>query len=328
MLGAFLALASAVFFGLNNATARRGVLTATVLQGMAVTVILGVPVFFLFVPFLGGFDPLLQLFGNAHALFWLSLAGIIHFVIGRYGNYRATQALGGTLSTPIQQLSVLVALVLALIWLDETLTGMMVLGLILVLSGPALLMGRRKKATEAASKTKFTPDYGPGILWGLVSAFGYGISPLFVSIGLQGMRSMGTALAGVIVSYIAASIVVIVLVIVAGGHSYLRTMGRGAAGWFIASTVAVALSQMLRYMALAVAPVSVVTPIQRLSVVFRLIFGAVLNRDSEVLDASVIFGIVLSMFGAVLLAGEVDPALIAPYLPHALVNALFWEWKP
>ena len=41
------------------------------------------------------------------------LAGLVHFVIGRYGNYKATQLLGSTLSTPIQQLSIVLALVLA-----------------------------------------------------------------------------------------------------------------------------------------------------------------------------------------------------------------------
>ena len=43
MLGALLALASAATFGLNNAAVRRGVLTATVLQGMAITVPMGLP---------------------------------------------------------------------------------------------------------------------------------------------------------------------------------------------------------------------------------------------------------------------------------------------
>ena len=44
---------------------------------------------------------------------WMSLAGVVHFVVGRYGNYRTTQALGATLSTPVQQLSILIALVMA-----------------------------------------------------------------------------------------------------------------------------------------------------------------------------------------------------------------------
>ena len=45
MLGATLALLSAIAFGMNNAAARRGVITGSVLQGLAVTVPIGVPLF-------------------------------------------------------------------------------------------------------------------------------------------------------------------------------------------------------------------------------------------------------------------------------------------
>ena len=55
------------------------------------------------------------------------------------------------------------------------------------------------------------------------------------------------------------------------------------------SGIAVGISQMFRYMALAVAPVSVVTPIQRLSLVFRIYFGARLNPHHEVFGDRVIW---------------------------------------
>ena len=52
MLGAFLALLSAALFGFNNAATRRGVLNGSVIQGMAITVPMGVLLFGLarFVP--------------------------------------------------------------------------------------------------------------------------------------------------------------------------------------------------------------------------------------------------------------------------------------
>lgn len=326
MLGAMLSLASAAFFGLNNVTVRRGVMSASVLQGMAITVPLGLPVFLLFLPFFGGAAELLGL--SAESVFWLSAAGIVHFVIGRYGNYKAIAALGATLSTPVQQLSVLVSLVLALVWLDETLTGVKVAGLLLVLVGPALVVGRRKQGKAAAKAKSFTPRYGPGFFWGAVCAVGYGVSPLLVVWGMGEARSIPAALAGLIVSYVAASVVVLALVMAMGGARYLRGMDRGAPGWFLASTVFVALSQMLRYMALAVAPVSVVVPIQRLSVVFRVIFGAMFNRDAEIMDGAVVFGILLSVVGAVALASETEVVrgLVADW--GAVGPLLFWEWRP
>ena len=47
MLGAFLALCSAASFAFNNASVRRAVLTGSIVQGMAITVPLGVPLFFI-----------------------------------------------------------------------------------------------------------------------------------------------------------------------------------------------------------------------------------------------------------------------------------------
>lgn len=302
MLGAILALASAGFFGLNNATVRRGVLKTTVLQGMAITVPLGVPLFVAFSLAMGGFEALLA--WRAPAWFWMSLAGVVHFVIGRYGNYRATQTLGATLSTPIQQLSILVALTLAFIFLGESINLLNLFGIVLIMLGPMVLVGSRKKTAAAGRAKGFEPQFGPGIFWGAVCAFGYGVSPLLIVIGLGAAPTLADAVAGVFVSYVAASIVVIVLVVRAGGKSYLAQVDGTSAKWFLASTLFVALSQMFRYLALAVAPVSVVVPIQRLSVVFRILFNAVINRDHEVLDRNVIFTIFLAVIGSVLLTAN------------------------
>ncbi len=102
---------------------------------------------------------------------------------------------------------------------------------------------------------------------------------------------------GVLVSYVAASVVVIAMVLLAGGRGYMAGMDGGSAKWFLLSALFVALSQFFRYLALAVAPVAVVVPIQRLSVVFRLLFNAMINRDHEVFDAWVIVSIFLAVLG-------------------------------
>ncbi|WP_375257252.1 EamA family transporter [Citreimonas sp.] len=303
MFGALLAFASAAFFGLNNATVRRGVLKSTVLQGMAITVPLGVPIFLAFALFMGGFEAMAA--WQVDSWLWMALAGVVHFVIGRYGNYRATQTLGATLSTPVQQLSILISLVLAFIFLGETVNTVNVLGIALVIVGPMVMM-RRRKATTAAGRAKgFEPQYLPGTLWGMVCALGYGASPLFIALGI-GDGGLADSVAGVLVSYVAAALVVGLLVLLAGGRGYMTGLDTGSRGWFLASTVFVAFSQLFRYLALAVAPVAVVVPIQRLSVVFRMIFNALINREHEVFDAWVIVSIILAVFGAVALAGDTE----------------------
>ncbi len=321
MFGALLALTSAAFFGLNSAATRRGVLKATVLQGMAITVPLGVPIFVAFALVMGGFQALTD-WGLA-AWVWMILAGLVHFVIGRYGNYRATQALGSTLSTPVQQLSLLVALGLGFVFLGETINMVNLLGITLVIVGPMLLLRQRHATLKAGRAKGFQPDYAPGLFWGGVCAFGYGTSPLFIALGLEAShRGLADSAAGVLVSYIAATLVVAALVIGAGGRKYLAGFDRSSAKWFILSAIFVAISQLLRYLALAVAPISVVVPIQRLSVVFRLLFNAIINRQYEIFDRWIVISILLAVLGAVALAAETKQLLGWLSVPGAMAQSL------
>lgn len=322
MLGALLALASAATFGFNNASIRRGVLTGSVVQAMMITVPMGVPLFALASLSFGGIESLLGF--SVASWFWMMLAGVIHFVIGRYGNYRSTQALGANLSSPVQQLSVPISIVLAMIFLEETLNPLSFTGFILVMFGPAVTSVRNKDNTAKKSKSGFTPRYGEGFLWGFISAFAYGASPLFIMMGLGPDGGLIDSITGGLISYMAATVTILILVMLTGGFGFMRDLDREAGKWFLLSGVLVFFSQLFRYMALALAPVAVAVSIQRLSPIFRLIFSWMLNRDHEFFDFQVIFGIVLSLFGALLMTLSVDS--VAALLPAAWGPFMHTEW--
>src|ERR1700688_3868598 len=140
MLGAILAVLSAATFAFNNAAARRGVITGTVIQAMAVTVA-------------GGrlcFTPASLLTGGAArlptfpAISVVAMAGVglLHFIVGRYCNYRANQAAGANLAAPVIQLQVFVSVVLAVIILGEPCSVLQLLGGIVMLTG-ALITQRQ-----------------------------------------------------------------------------------------------------------------------------------------------------------------------------------------
>ena len=121
-------------------------LTGSIVQGMAITVPIGVPLFFIAALVTGnlaavaGFSPT--------ALAALAAAGIMHFVWGRYCNYRATRAIGTNLVAPIQQFNLLITLALAIWLLGEYLTPLKILGIALILLGPTFTM-QKKKAPAA-----------------------------------------------------------------------------------------------------------------------------------------------------------------------------------
>jgi uncharacterized membrane protein len=329
MLGGFLSLMSAITFAYANASVRRGVLTGSVLQAVGISLPVALPFFIAAMLATGGFDLLLQFTTRAWLLF--ASAGIIHFAWARYCAYRATKAIGANLVAPIQQYSLIITLVLAVIWLGEALTPLRILGIALVIIGPALTFRLDKKGDAAVAPPpgdaakSFNPSYAEGYFYALLSAIGFGITPVLVGMAFE-TKGLAVGIAGGFVSYMAATAAVGLILLIPRQMQDFRTIDRESARWFVISGTAICFSQMLRYMALAIAPVSVVTPIQRLSLIFRIYFGAMLNPHHEVFGGRVIWGTVISLAGAVSLSLSTDSILQLLPLPTVLESFLIWRW--
>jgi drug/metabolite transporter (DMT)-like permease len=323
MLGALLSLLSAATFGLNVASMRRGVITGSVLQAMSITVPAGVPLFALGCLAFGAFDALLGF--SVEAWGWFAVAGIVHFIMGRYGNYRATRVLGAAQSGPVQQVALLVSLALAIVLLGERLTTLKIIGILLILAGPLVIVRGGARKREVRTRAGQRLNYVEGYFWGLVCALGFGSSPLFIKYGLDG-GGIQEGIAGGLVSYGAATAIIGLIVLLPGNIVHIRSLDTGNARWFATAAILVFVSQMLVYMALALTSVSVVAAVQRTAVVFRVIFSWMLNRDHEVLDLSVIVGIALSVLGVMAVTIDVDLLLDLVPLPAAIADTLSRTW--
>ena len=82
----------------------------------------------------------------------------------------------------------------------------------------------------------------------------------------------------------------------------VRGMDMKVLPFFLVSTVSVFFAQIFRFAALAIAPVTVVAPLSRLSVIFTPLFGFFVNRHLENFSPRVLIGIGISALGAILLA--------------------------
>ena len=329
MLGAFLSLLAATMFALNNAMTRRGVLTGTVVQAMAITVPMGAPLFFLLLLVFGQVGALTQF--SALSILYLSIAGVLHFVWGRYCNYRASKAIGTNLQGPASQSDIIFTLALAMWLLDEKLTPLRVLGIVLVIGGPLMTMIGDLRAAREQHKPEstegFQPLYVEGYLFAVLSGTGYGLSPIFVRLALRDTGlGVGGGLAGAFVSYVAATLFVSLFAFIPGQIAHVRKLDPSTRNWFIGSGLTVMLSQMFRYLALSVAPVSVVQPIQRLSLVFRFFFSYLLNRDHEVFSSKVWISTAVALVGAILLSLSAEQVTAFLPLPDWLAAIIRIEW--
>jgi drug/metabolite transporter (DMT)-like permease len=331
LLGGVLALLAAALFGLNNAATRRGVLTGTVLQGMAISVPVGLPLFFIAVLATSSVADIFN-FPSASVLL-LTTAGIAHFIWGRFCNYAALQSMGGNLVGPVQQSSLLISLTLAIIFLDEVLTPLRIAGIVLVFLGPMVMLrsrtARRRAETAAtapqSAPAKFQPNYAKGYTFAFLSALGYGSSAVLIR-GAVVDASFGTSLAGGVIAYGAATLVIVPVLLLPRFRTEVTAMTRVTAKWFTLSGFVVCTSQILRFMSLTIAPVTVVAPIQQTTTIFRVIFGWFLNREYEDFSFWVLAGIGVSLLGALTLSLSTEFVVTHLPLPDVLISIARWQW--
>jgi drug/metabolite transporter (DMT)-like permease len=332
MLGAILAVVSAATFALNNAAARRGVVTGTPAQGMAVTVPIGVVCFLPLAILAEAAVRLPRL--TASAVAWMAAVGLLHFIVGRYCNYRASHAAGVNLTAPVIQLQVVVTLVLAVIVLREPCTVLQAIGGAVMLGGAFItqqegssragsLREDPKTLRPCREETKFIPQRAAGYLFASIAALAYGITPIIARTALE-HGGVASGILGGLIAYTAATAAIGVALLSAPFRRHVMALKRENVRWFVYSGAFVAAAQGLFYSAVAIAPIMLVVPLMQLSLIFRLIFGWQLNRDHEVFNAVVIVGTAISIAGACTVSVNTD-LILGAFVPDALAQLLRWR---
>jgi drug/metabolite transporter (DMT)-like permease len=325
VVGAILAVLSAASFALNNAAARRAVVTGTPVQGMALTVPIGV-LCFLLVALVTGEIARLGAFPST-AVTLMSAVGMLHFLFGRYCNYRGNQCAGANLTGPVIQLNVVVTLVLAVLVLHEPCTVLQIIGGVVMLAGAFITQRPSPGASkELGSATpKFVPRRAEGYLFASLAALAYGTTPIMTRTALQS-AGPSSAILGGLISYGAASAAIIVMLALSTSlRRNVMSLKLSNVSWFVYSGVFVALAQGFLYSAVSVAPIKVVVPLLQSALVFRLLFSAWLNPEHEVFGATVIIGSAISILGACAVAVSTDLIIGALGVPDGLARLLRWQ---
>lgn len=316
MIGIVFSLLSAAAFGANSIVTRRGLIRLSATHGVLVTAILGIPMFVLAAWFAGELSQIDRI--SAFAFWMLAAAGVIHFLFGRYCIYRAISAIGANRTMPIQALSGFYSVFVALIFLGERLSLVTAIGVALLLLGPLMVAegGRRESRAEQEAPLVQDPIEAEdskasgqptrmleGYLFGALSAAAYGTSPILISAALD--DAGGLAILGGLISYVVAGAVLVLGTILAGrwGKQVAAIRAeRRSAGWFVLASVGVFSAQLFRYLALGVAPVTVVVPLSHTRPVFTVVFSWIFNRHLESFAPATMVGIVISMVGAIVVS--------------------------
>jgi drug/metabolite transporter (DMT)-like permease len=295
--GPILAIISALSFSAGIVIVRKA--SAAAGESFSVTVVsifAGIPYFAIAVTLAGDWDKILMISGRALAL--LASAGVIHFIFGRLVGYSAYRIIGANKATPFIMTNRFYTILFSFLFLGESITYFIIGGVICMFVGAALTSWEEKSITEKIERKGLSTDM-KGILLALAAALCWGTTPVLIK---PGVEAIGSSFAGAFVSYSAATIVMLGLLMKKSlrqqvtHQSPVKSLSPMAMAALFTST-----GQMLYYTALGKSPASVVTPLLSIQIIFIFFLSWMINRRTEVFSWKVALGMAATLIGTFLL---------------------------
>ncbi|WP_226006867.1 DMT family transporter [Natrinema salinisoli] len=266
LLGVGLASVAAVGFAGQFLCVRLGTDDGEVIDAVLVVLLCNVAIV---VPaaFLSHSPPYSALFTPLSAVSFAA-AGIAGMFVARLLMFTSIDALGASITSPVIASNVLFATIFAVVLLGERLTASHFAGIVLIVSGIAVVSWE----TTATGPDRSVRETGTMLALPVAAAVCIGIEPIFVSTGL----AEGTP--------ILPGLAVMATVATAGFTGYLAWIGTldrvplrsASTAWYVAGGVSTTVAFLAYFAALTVAPVVVVMPLLQLTpllvVVLSLLF--------------------------------------------------------
>jgi len=288
-LGPVLALLSAAVFGGMGVLIRRGVYQSEEsTTAAAISAFVGTPLFLFILPLTGDWNRLWSLSWQGFAS--LGIAGILHFVLGRYLLFNAIRLIGANKTIAIARTNILFAVIFGIVFLREVVTTLLISGALCIMAGAALVSFEKE---QEAFKLQIK-----GVLFVLSGALCVGIAAVLIR---SAMEEVGSPYVATFISYMTAFLLWTILLLQKGQRDQLFQLPRSSL--FILSMAAILglVGQLLRYAALNYSPVSVVQPLIGTVVLFTFFLSFMLNRSIDVFNWRVFLGIVVVLTGTFLL---------------------------
>lgn len=276
-----LALGTAMAFAVSLVLVRMGVNESSPLVALVVTLTVNVAI-------LWGYNLLRYEFVvDLWAWRYFILAGVFAPVLARLCNYIGIERVGVNLSVPISNANPMVSVVLAVLFLGETLSPLGTPGVVAVVLGGSLLatVGR---SSDAEIRLRY-------FVFPLLAMFLFGTAQVIRKIALA---YVAYPVVGAAVSMTVSWVIALAYVGVRGGA---LPLDRRALRYFLPAGVFSSLGVALLYTALELGKVVIVTPMLNTSPLFALGLTYLLVREGELFTWRVLTGTVSIVVGVALL---------------------------
>lgn len=233
--------------------------------------------------------------GSQHAINAISTYTLVFLILSGCATgaswlcyFRALQLGDVNKITPIDKSSAILTIILAFLFLGETPTPLMALGVIVFAAGTYLMI--QKKVSESHDVK--------GKLWffyAILSAVFASLTAILGKIGIQGVESnLGTAIRTIVVLIMAW-----IIVFIQKKHVMIKQIDRKSMMFIALSGLATGLSWLCYYHALQIGKASMVVPIDQLSIVVSIAFSRVFLKER--LSGKAFIGLLLIVSGTMLL---------------------------
>lgn len=224
---------------------------------------------------------------SAHSLVFLILSGgatgvswLCYFKALQLGNVNKV--------TPIDKSSTILTIIMAFLFLRETPTLFMGMGIVLLAVGTYFMIQRRESEPHNIRSKSW-------LFYALLSAIFAALTSILGKIGIQGIESnLGTAIRTAVVLIMAWGIVFF-----QKRHLLIKNIDRKSWVFIVLSGFATGLSWLCYYRALQEGNASLVVPIDKLSIVVTIVFSYIFLREK--LSRKAFMGLILIISGTILL---------------------------
>lgn len=279
------AFGSALFAGLTSVLAKCGIKQTNSDVATAIRTVIVLLFSWLMVAIVGSAPTMTTL--SAKTWIFLILSG---FATGASWlcYFRALQLGDVNKVVPIDKSSTVLTMLLALIFLGESITWLKCVALVLIGAG-TLLMIEKKAAAQAKTENR------RWLLYAVLSAIFASLTSILGKIGIDGVESnLGTAIRTGVVLVMAW-----IIVFVKGEQSAVKQVPKKELGFIALSGLATGGSWLCYYKALQDGLASVVVPVDKLSILVSIAFSALVFKEH--LSKKAALGLCLIVAGTLLM---------------------------
>jgi len=278
---------AAIIFALQAVILFKGVKSANIYPGVLISLTLGIPTFI----FLGMVTGELSQIGQIkyEMMILILLTGIVHFVIGRTLIYNSTKLIGSNRVVPISSTSILTSVWLSTIILDEHITRIIIIAIILIFFGIIILSLSQDK-NKPIKKNVFKK----GIILALLTVCTFTASTILVRITTS---TTGLPVVNLLIAYIAAIILYSIPLSTKKYRNMFRTLHRSELFYFMLAGILINIAHIFRYIALEITEITIAQPILGASPLFVVIFSYLINRKIEYFNRQLIVGMITILIG-------------------------------